>query len=124
MAGISWLNQQIFQSFRILKEVDLALSAYLCIINLEENVACFAVSAVIYMFHAVYLQNYVIRKETTYATSFHHYLAFRFFIILNYAANIILMTINNLPGFVYLYAFLAIFAFIWYAMVGHSLFYH
>ena len=124
VAGISWLNQQIFESFRILKEMDLVISAYLCIINLAENFAFFAVSIIIYMFHAVYLHNYVIRKEKTYATSFNHHLTFRFFIIFNYAANISFMALNSLSGFVYLYAFFASFMFIWYAISGHNLFYH
>jgi hypothetical protein len=124
MAGISWFNQQIFESFRILKEVDLVFSAYMCIINLAENVACFAVSTIIYMFHAVYLQNYVIRKESTCATSIHHYLTFRFAIILNYAANLFLLALDSLSGFVYFYAFFAIFTLIWYAIAGRSLFYH
>lgn len=124
VAGISWLNQKIFESFRILKEVDLFLSAYLCIINLAENVVFFAFSIIIYLFHAVYLQNYVIRKETTYATSFQHYLAFRFVIIVNYAVNILLIALNNLSGFVYFYAFFACLTFIWHTIAGRNLFYH
>lgn len=62
MVGITWINQQIFRWFGILKEVDLLLTSYLSVINLQENLAFFVVSCLIYMFHAVYLQNYVARK--------------------------------------------------------------
>lgn len=124
MAGITWINQKILQSFRILKEVDLVLSAYLCIINLAENIAFFALSGAMYIFHAVYLQNYVIRKEVTYSSSIHHYILFRCFVLLNYTANIILISFHNLPAFTFFYSLSACIMFVWYAKVGHIIFYH
>jgi hypothetical protein len=120
VVGITWLNRQIFKSFGVLKEMDLALTAFLTLVNLEENIGFFVVSCFIYMFHAIY----IVRKEIKYASSFANYVGFRFLVILNYSANITFIHIQNITAFNFFYSMIAVVVLIWYIRSAHNLFHH
>ena len=124
IAGLSWASRQVFRSFSLLKEIDLALTAFLSLLSWEDNIAFLAVSLVICTAYGVYLQNYVVRKSLNYATSYYDYFVLRSVVVGNYAANVLFLQAGGKQTY---YAFctgMAGFVLLWFVRSGNRLYYH
>ena len=119
---VSWVSRIIIKSYAVFKEIDLSFTAFLCYFSLKENIPLLVISSAIYITHTIYLQNYVIRKELTYSTSFLASFTFRLLVILNYSLNLVFANIQNQTAFNSYYGCLAIISFIWYINIGYKIY--
>lgn len=122
--GLSWLSQQVFSSYSLFKEIDLALTSFLCLLSWKDNLVFLVISFINCLVYALYMQNYVVRKSLTYATSYYDYFMFRSLIALNYSANIMFLQAGDKLLHEIFCSGLAGFVLIWFVRSGHRLYYH
>jgi hypothetical protein len=122
MIGLTWIFTRFVQSNMIIIEFDLALSAFIVLINWTQNISLFIISSILSLFQAVYLQEYAIRKNPFYVSSAYHYICFRLAINIIYLSNNLLFYFNNEEKFYLFYMFFGILCCVWYFKKGWKLF--
>lgn len=70
------------------------------------------------------MQNYVVRKNLTYATSYYDYFVLRSIIVINYSGNIWFLQVGSKQLYYAFCAGMAGFVLVWFVRGGNRLYYH
>lgn len=116
--------RQSIKIYSLLSELDLVLSAFMAFISWKQSICLLSLSLATQLFYAIYLQNYIIRKEALYTSSAFHYIFFRLLVMLSYLGNIVFFALGDEPNFYVFHCLLGVMHLFWYLKSGRMLFIH
>jgi hypothetical protein len=93
-------------------------------ISWKQAISLLSTTVFTQLFQAIYLQNYIIRKDALYASSAFSYISFRLLVVLTYFVNIVLFTLEEELKFYIFHCFLGVLHIVWYLKSGRMLFIH
>ena len=122
--SVSSLGKKIINLAYILIEVDFILSSFIIILNFQQNIVCYLLSALISIYSNICLQDYVNRKCLLYCSSQKSSLIFRGLIITILLSNSVFFYVQSLTCFMFSECILGIILLVWYLFYGKKLYIH
>ena len=118
------LGKKIMNYAYILIEVDFILSSFSILLNFQQNIVCYLLSALISIYSNICLEDYVNRKCLLYCSSQKSSLIFRGLIITILLSNSVFFYMQSLTCFMLAECILGIILLIWYLFYGKKLYIH
>ena len=120
----SSLGKKIMNYAYILIEVDLILSSFIILLNFQQNIVCYLLSALISIYSNIWIEDYVNRKCLLYSSSQKSYLIFRSLINTILLSNSVFFYIQSLTCFMLSECILGMVLLVWYVFYGKKLYIH
>ena len=122
--SLSSIGGKIMNYAYILIEVDFILSSFSVILNFQQNIVCYLLSALISIYSNICLEDYVNRKCLLYCSSQKSHLIFRGLIITILLSNSVSFYMQSLTCFMLSECVLGIILLVWYLISGKKLYTH
>ena len=122
--SLSSIGGKIMNYAYILIEVDFILSSFCVILNFQQNIVCYLLSALISIYSNICLEDYVNRKCLLYCSSQKSHLIFRSLVITILLSNSVFFYIQSLTWFMLAECILGVILLVWYLFYGKKLYIH
>jgi hypothetical protein len=121
---IGWMVRRFMKAYVLLSELDLVLSAFMVFFSWKQSICLLSFTFLTQIFQGIYMQNYIIRKYASYASSPFHYIFFKLLIIFSYLGNIVFFALGDEKSFYIFHCCLGLIHMAWCLRGGSLLFIH